>query len=146
MTLAIGDGSNDVNMIQEAHVGVAIKGKEGNEAALAADYALLEFKQMECLIFYHGKQWSYNIIQFIVMNILATYMIPGNPLFFYFSIDYSQPIFYGGLKIISIILVMYCFLIFPYLFAHNDCDKYNWTRTISLPKCYKYNKERFAQK
>ena len=29
-TLAIGDGANDVNMIQQAHVGVGIIGKEGN--------------------------------------------------------------------------------------------------------------------
>lgn len=30
ITLAIGDGANDVNMIEKAHVGVGIMGKEGN--------------------------------------------------------------------------------------------------------------------
>ena len=38
MTLAIGDGGNDVNMIQEADIGVGILGKEGNQAAAAGDY------------------------------------------------------------------------------------------------------------
>lgn len=38
ITLAIGDGGNDVNMIQEAHIGVGILGKEGNQAAMSSDY------------------------------------------------------------------------------------------------------------
>jgi magnesium-transporting ATPase (P-type) len=42
--LAIGDGANDVSMIQKAHVGVGIFGKEGNQAARAADYAIHQFK------------------------------------------------------------------------------------------------------
>lgn len=43
MTLAIGDGANDVGMIQAAHVGVGISGKEGLQAARAADYAIAQF-------------------------------------------------------------------------------------------------------
>ena len=74
ITLAIGDGSNDINMIQEAHIGVGIQGNEGNEASVSADYSLLEFKQMERLIFRHGRQWSYNIIYFVVMLLLATFI------------------------------------------------------------------------
>jgi phospholipid-transporting ATPase len=42
-TLAIGDGANDVNMITAAHVGVGIKGVEGQQAARASDYAIGEF-------------------------------------------------------------------------------------------------------
>lgn len=40
ITLAIGDGANDVNMILQAHVGVGIAGKEGQQAARCADYAI----------------------------------------------------------------------------------------------------------
>ena len=40
VTLAIGDGANDVNMILQAHVGVGILGKEGQQAARSADYAI----------------------------------------------------------------------------------------------------------
>jgi phospholipid-transporting ATPase len=39
-TLAIGDGANDVNMITAAHVGIGIRGKEGQQAARAADYCI----------------------------------------------------------------------------------------------------------
>ena len=43
VTLAIGDGANDVNMIQKAHVGFGIMGKEGNQAAAFSDYAIANF-------------------------------------------------------------------------------------------------------
>jgi P-type E1-E2 ATPase len=39
-TLAIGDGGNDVRMIQQAHIGVGISGREGLQAARAADYSI----------------------------------------------------------------------------------------------------------
>ena len=42
ITLAIGDGANDVSMIQAAHVGVGISGKEGLQATLASDYAIAQ--------------------------------------------------------------------------------------------------------
>ena len=40
ITLAIGDGGNDVSMIQEGHVGVGIVGREGLQASRAADYSI----------------------------------------------------------------------------------------------------------
>ncbi len=54
-TLAIGDGGNDVSMIQEAHVGVGIFGKEGTQAARSADYAIGEFKHLRQLVAVHGR-------------------------------------------------------------------------------------------
>ena len=56
ITLAIGDGANDVSMINEAHIGVGIKGKEGTQAARASDYAICEFKYLRQLLFYHGRE------------------------------------------------------------------------------------------
>jgi len=52
---AIGDGGNDVGMIQEAHVGIGIVGKEGMQAALAADFQINEFSVIEELILWHGR-------------------------------------------------------------------------------------------
>ena len=43
ITLAIGDGSNDVAMIMEAHIGVGIKGKEGTQAVRSADFSISQF-------------------------------------------------------------------------------------------------------
>ncbi|CAJ1432175.1 unnamed protein product [Effrenium voratum] len=58
VTLAIGDGANDVPMIQEAHVGVGISGKEGRQAVNAADFAIAQFRFLERLLLVHGR-WDY---------------------------------------------------------------------------------------
>eukprot|EP00842_Homolaphlyctis_polyrhiza_P003405 jgi/Hompol1/4065/HPOL_006903-RA len=55
VTLAIGDGANDVSMIQEAHVGIGIMGKEGTQAVRAADYAFGEFRFLQRLLSVHGR-------------------------------------------------------------------------------------------
>lgn len=52
---SIGDGGNDVGMIQSADVGVGIVGKEGKQAALAADYSVLKFKYIKPLLLWHGR-------------------------------------------------------------------------------------------
>lgn len=55
-TLGIGDGANDVNMILKAHVGVGILGKEGQQAARTADFAIAQFKFLKPLLFVHGRE------------------------------------------------------------------------------------------
>jgi phospholipid-transporting ATPase len=55
ITLAIGDGANDVSMIQAAHVGVGIMGREGTQAVRAADYAFGEFRHLRRLVTVHGR-------------------------------------------------------------------------------------------
>lgn len=55
-TLSIGDGANDVAMIMQAHVGVGILGKEGQQAARSADYAIGQFKHLKTLLFFHGRE------------------------------------------------------------------------------------------
>ncbi len=58
VTLAIGDGANDVGMIQEAHVGIGISGKEGRQAVNASDFAIAQFRFLETLILIHGR-WDF---------------------------------------------------------------------------------------
>uniref|UniRef100_A0A6B2KXQ5 Phospholipid-transporting ATPase n=1 Tax=Arcella intermedia TaxID=1963864 RepID=A0A6B2KXQ5_9EUKA len=55
LTLSIGDGANDVSMLQEAHVGVGIWGKEGTQAARNSDYAIRQFSHLPRLIAVHGR-------------------------------------------------------------------------------------------
>ena len=55
ITLAIGDGGNDVSMIMEAHIGVGIYGEEGLRAVQSSDYAIGEFKNLSPLLFFHGR-------------------------------------------------------------------------------------------
>ncbi|CBZ50397.1 putative adenylate and guanylate cyclase catalytic domain-containing protein [Neospora caninum Liverpool] len=57
ITLAVGDGGNDVAMLQEAHVGVAIRGQDSAAAVAAAyaDYSFTEFRFLQRLLFVHGR-------------------------------------------------------------------------------------------
>lgn len=51
----VGDGGNDVKMIQKADVGLGIVGKEGMQASLAADFSILQFKDIRQLLLWHGR-------------------------------------------------------------------------------------------
>ncbi|KAJ7700010.1 hypothetical protein B0H17DRAFT_1196026 [Mycena rosella] len=75
MTLAIGDGANDVSMIQQADVGVGLSGLEGNQAASSSDYAIAQFRFLKKLLLVHGH-WSYArngtmILNFFYKNIVS---------------------------------------------------------------------------
>ncbi|XP_029987778.1 phospholipid-transporting ATPase IC [Sphaeramia orbicularis] len=61
ITLSIGDGANDVNMIKTAHIGVGLAGVEGGQAVQNADFALSQFRFLQKLLLVHGH-WSYQRI------------------------------------------------------------------------------------
>ncbi|XP_043350570.1 probable phospholipid-transporting ATPase IM isoform X9 [Dermochelys coriacea] len=58
VTLAIGDGANDISMIKSAHIGIGISGEEGMQAVLASDYSFAQFRYLKRLLLVHGR-WSY---------------------------------------------------------------------------------------
>ena len=64
--LAIGDGANDVGMIQAAHVGVGISGVEGLQAARSADVSIGQFRYLQKLLLVHG-QWSYHRLSRLIL-------------------------------------------------------------------------------
>ncbi|KAF8514068.1 phospholipid-translocating ATPase [Gautieria morchelliformis] len=75
VTLAIGDGANDVSMIQAADVGVGIRGEEGLQAVNSSDYAIAQFRFLKRLLLVHGH-WSYArngtmIVNFFYKNIIC---------------------------------------------------------------------------
>ena len=76
VTLAIGDGANDVSMILEAQVGVGLYGEEGMQAVQASDYAVGEFRYLWELLFVHGRfnyiRQSETILYFIYKNLVFT--------------------------------------------------------------------------
>jgi phospholipid-translocating ATPase len=67
MCLAIGDGANDVSMIQEADIGIGISGKEGLQAVMASDYAISQFRFLSKLLLVHGR-WAYIRSSELVLN------------------------------------------------------------------------------
>lgn len=95
MTLAIGDGANDVGMIQEAHIGVGVFGREGSQAAQSADFAIPRFKHLTRLIAVHGT-WAYARFPTV-----AVYMLYKNFVFILvllwccFDTLASPPVYYN---------------------------------------------------
>lgn len=70
--LAIGDGANDVSMIQAAHVGIGISGVEGLQAARSADVAISQFRYLTKLLLVHGT-WSYQRLSKLILYSYVTY-------------------------------------------------------------------------
>ncbi|CAH8391308.1 unnamed protein product [Eruca vesicaria subsp. sativa] len=66
MTLAIGDGANDVSMIQMADVGVGISGQEGRQAVMASDFAMGQFRFLVPLLLVHGH-WNYQRMGYMIL-------------------------------------------------------------------------------
>mmetsp|Transcript_27964 Transcript_27964/g.34016 ORF Transcript_27964/g.34016 Transcript_27964/m.34016 type:complete len:417 (-) Transcript_27964:166-1416(-) len=90
VTLAIGDGANDVGMIQEAHVGVGISGLEGQQAVNASDFSIAQFRFLKELLLIHGR-WN-----FIRMSITVLFSFYKNALLAGFLAIYSARTLYSG--------------------------------------------------
>ena len=78
ITLAIGDGANDVGMIQAAHIGVGISGQEGMQAVMAADFAFAQFRFLERLLLVHGR-YNYKRVSRMVTCVLGLSQIRHTP-------------------------------------------------------------------
>ena len=84
VTLAIGDGRNDISMLMEANIGIGIYGEEGTSAAQAADFAIGEFKLLGRLLFFHGRVNMNRISQMIVYFFYKNFMFTMTQFFFAF--------------------------------------------------------------
>ncbi|RSH90127.1 hypothetical protein EHS25_001460 [Saitozyma podzolica] len=82
MCLAIGDGANDVSMIQAADVGVGISGEEGLQAVNSSDYAIAQFRYLTRLLFVHGH-WSYYRNSSMILNFFYKNIINIGVLFWF---------------------------------------------------------------
>ncbi|KAJ3323427.1 putative aminophospholipid-translocase [Blyttiomyces sp. JEL0837] len=87
--LAIGDGGNDVSMIQAADVGVGIVGKEGKQASLAADFSITQFSYLTKLLLWHGRnsyKRSAKLSQFVIhRGLIISVMQAVFSAIFYFA-------------------------------------------------------------
>ncbi|XP_029104858.1 probable phospholipid-transporting ATPase IF isoform X3 [Scleropages formosus] len=112
ITLAIGDGANDVSMIQEANVGIGIMGKEGRQAVRNSDYAIARFKFLAKLLLVHGH-FYYIRIATLVQYFFYKNVCFITPQFLYqFFCLFSQQTLYD-----SVYLTLYniCFTSLPVL-------------------------------
>ncbi|KAF9604639.1 hypothetical protein IFM89_008966 [Coptis chinensis] len=81
-TLAIGDGANDVGMLQEAHIGVGISGVEGMQAVMASDFSIAQFRFLERLLLVHGH-WCYRRIAMMICYFFYKNITFGFTLFMF---------------------------------------------------------------
>ncbi|NXD16949.1 AT8B3 ATPase, partial [Nothocercus nigrocapillus] len=96
ITLAIGDGANDVNMIKTADIGVGISGLEGMQAVQCSDYALAQFRYLQRLLLVHGR-WAYlRICKFLRYFFYKTFAGLMAQVWFAFHNGFTaQPLYEG---------------------------------------------------
>ena len=96
-TAAVGDGGNDVAMIQEADVGIGIVGKEGLQASLAADYSIKEFKSLRVLLLWWGRLAYKNTSTVANFVIHRGLIISFNQFIFSMIFYYNAVALYNGM-------------------------------------------------
>lgn len=103
MTLSIGDGANDVSMIQAADIGIGISGQEGMQAVMSSDFAISRFRHLKKLLLVHGH-WCYSrlarmVVYYFYKNVCYVSLLFWYQFFCGFSgstmIDYWQLIFFN---------------------------------------------------
>ena len=99
--LAVGDGANDVNMIQEADVGVGIMGEEGKQAENASDFSIPRFEFLLPLIFNFGRISYFRNTQLILYFYYKNFIFTIPQFLFGFVCFTSQQIFYNSFYIMS---------------------------------------------
>ncbi|KAE8450337.1 hypothetical protein EG329_006765 [Mollisiaceae sp. DMI_Dod_QoI] len=139
MTLSIGDGANDVAMIQEADVGVGIAGEEGRQAVMSADYAIGQFRFLQRLVLVHGR-WSYRrlgemIANFFYKNIVWTFTIFWYQIYCSFDMTYLYDYTY-------ILLFNLAFTSLPVIFMGVLDQDVNDKVSLAVPQLYRRGIER----
>ncbi|KAH8825414.1 phospholipid-translocating ATPase [Flagelloscypha sp. PMI_526] len=138
MTLAIGDGANDVSMIQAADIGVGISGEEGMQAVNASDYAIGQFRFLKKLLLVHGH-WSYArngtmIVNFFYKNIVCIGVLWWFQIYCAWSSAYAFEYTY-------LLWWNAFFTIFPVM-AIGLFDRIADAKTLmAIPELYKYGRE-----
>uniref|UniRef100_A0A8C7R2T0 Phospholipid-transporting ATPase n=1 Tax=Oncorhynchus mykiss TaxID=8022 RepID=A0A8C7R2T0_ONCMY len=134
MTLAIGDGANDVSMIQVADVGIGISGQEGMQAVMSSDFAISRFKHLRKLLLVHGH-WCYTRLANMILYFFYKNVMYVNLLFWYqFFCGFS-----GSVMTNSWVLIFFNLLftsVPPLLYGILDKDVSADT-LIKLPELYK---------
>uniref|UniRef100_A0A8C7XKH0 Phospholipid-transporting ATPase n=1 Tax=Oryzias sinensis TaxID=183150 RepID=A0A8C7XKH0_9TELE len=102
MTLAVGDGANDVSMIQVADVGIGISGQEGMQAVMSSDFAIPRFHHLRKLLLVHGH-WCYHRLANMILYFFYKNVMYVNLLFWYqFFCGFS-----GSVMINSWVLILF---------------------------------------
>jgi phospholipid-translocating ATPase len=138
MTLAIGDGANDIGMIQESHVGIGISGHEGLQAARVADYSFAQFRFLQKLLLVHGR-WNYLRT---AKYVLATFW--KEMVFFIVQAHYQQFNGYTGSSLFeswSLTVFNVAFTSLPVIFLGIFEKDLEAETLLAAPELYTYGQE-----
>jgi len=132
-TCAIGDGGNDVSMIQAADAGIGIVGKEGRQASLAADFSITQFKYIARLLLVHGRnsyKRSASLSQFVIHRglIITTMQVIFSSVFYFVSVS-----LYPGFLMVGYATIYTMFPVFS-LVLDKDVSAIN---ALTYPELYK---------
>ncbi|KAL7561845.1 hypothetical protein ACA910_009683 [Epithemia clementina (nom. ined.)] len=136
-TLAIGDGANDVGMIQEAHVGVGISGKEGTQAVNASDFSISQFRFLETLILIHGRWDFFRLGTVVLYSFYKNAVQAGIMIVFNFRTVFSGQPYFDQWLIASLNFVCGAPIIVTGLF--DRCLSKDYVR--ANPEVYKASRE-----
>jgi phospholipid-transporting ATPase len=133
VTLAIGDGANDVPMIQRAHIGVGIAGEEGHQAADASDYSLPSFQYLQRLVLVHGRAMNRRIA------VLTLYIFYKNVLLVLPQFFFGAYCLYSGQSTyFDTLLQLFniCFTALPVLYFAVTDEDISPATVLSKPRLY----------
>ncbi|XP_030379749.1 probable phospholipid-transporting ATPase IF [Scaptodrosophila lebanonensis] len=134
ITAAIGDGANDVSMIQEAHVGIGIMGREGKQAARCADYAIAKFCMLQRLLLVHGHYNSERLAFLVLFYCYKNIVITGCMALFQIYDLYSATAVYNDI-FLWLFDIVYLSVSFTFLaFVEKP---YSEDILLSYPQLYK---------
>ncbi|EDW82269.1 uncharacterized protein Dwil_GK25212 [Drosophila willistoni] len=135
-TASIGDGANDVSMIQEAHVGIGIMGREGRQAARCADFAFAKFCMLKRLLLVHGHYHSIRLCFLVLYFFYKNIVFMGIMFLFQFHTLFSSSSVYDSL-FLTLYNVVYTSL--PILFISLTEKPYTEEVLMRTPQLYKKN-------
>lgn len=138
VTLAIGDGANDVAMIQEAQIGIGISGKEGRQAVNSSDFAIAQFKFLKRLLLVHGRSDYVRLSKVVLYSFYKNVVLAFTLFFFVLFSGMSGQSLYDDYLYSS-----YNFILFLPVFSMGIFDKdISFQFVLSHPMLYYTGRER----
>ena len=124
----IGDGGNDVGMIQTGNIGIGIEGKEGLQAALASDFSVKKFKYILKLFLWHGR------LSYIRTSLLANFVIHRGLIITTIQILFMLTFYFISMSIYN----GYLTLFYATLFTNFPVFSLIWDIDIPLHQAFNY--------
>jgi len=143
VTLAIGDGGNDVSMIMEANIGIGIFGEEGMSAAQASDFSIGEFQLLKRLLFFHGRNNLYRISKMILYFFFKNFAFTMVQLYYSFICLSSGQTFVDDWYITCYNLIFTALPLCVSALSDSDVDIKEEKEKKNLAILYKENRDKY---